>query len=983
MASLDQVIAQIRFALDQLSVKNGHHEFEHLCRHLTKARICSNVLPSTGPVAAGGDQGRDFETFRTYLSSTSIADSTFVGLISQKPLAFACSLEKKEKIPGKIRKDVKTIMSSGSTVEGVYYFCRADIETSKRHKLQEWAQNNYSIDLVIFNGETISELLSDRDIFWIAQKFLSVPSEIYPRSPVDDGNEWYQKTLANYKKTEKQFSNYSDFSNIRIAARHTAYSTELRQDLPFWLCLLERFIEPDVQKQLRRRAIYEIAFISFKGMGTLLGQEEKLREYFNAIPDLEETSDLEDAFVLLNVCISAQPKNSIALTVDETGAWQDTLITKVNDELKKAGTANKKCLLLDIRGHLSLSVNPRQPKRPELEDAFVWWVELIKIVKDAPMFPLERFADRLTQYLEFLDEPSNYDDLTQQVDSLLSKRFGAFIAADKCRDRAVALYDKGKILKAIGQLHKAKFNWFAAETLYGSLLSMLFVSQCYLELGLSFAGKYYALAVASFAWDINREDLKPLLSRALIQAAKCDYYQGSWCGFIDLMDAAIEAHSRFSEDAPNLVKHEDLYRAVFRIITLRAITERLAPELLELVDQKVQEWKLGDAIEKLRPRINETWDDKSIEDTWVRIEKKLFDAPFSDLGQTRVVTWSELGIKWSVIWKNDYHTTKSVEQFIAVLQIFLAELANVDLCLLKTDININVSTSNEAHIEIASLPSHAGRNWIVRLPNYSIEDIPAMEHLQRDVLYVGSNILSEASLLLDEAYQMEIDKCFQNGISMKAFVAKPYELIYWEFISPETFESSDRASKTKPIPSHCFIIKEYDELAWFEGPGPGYSKNTASEMLRNRYRNVMPYIRYTLKQLLSSSDFKSLVDQLHAEGWLDWHVLNTLADVKANTIINKGKEIFRNERIKEHQLQAMLDEPENKNSILLPTSCFTEDKFRFCQITSMLSTLKSYGLKCRQLTPDFMAIEHFLRFRYNYWTDDIKHNDPFVWETSV
>jgi hypothetical protein len=55
-----QIIAQIRFALARLSERNAHHEWEHVCRHLTRERICSNILPATGPVQAGGDQGRDF-----------------------------------------------------------------------------------------------------------------------------------------------------------------------------------------------------------------------------------------------------------------------------------------------------------------------------------------------------------------------------------------------------------------------------------------------------------------------------------------------------------------------------------------------------------------------------------------------------------------------------------------------------------------------------------------------------------------------------------------------------------------------------------------------------------------------------------------------------------------------------------------------------------------------------------------------------------
>jgi hypothetical protein len=196
MASLDQVISQIRFGLEQLSSKNAHHEFEHLCRHLARARICSNILPATCPVSAGGDQGRDFETFRTYLKSTSLADSTFIGLASDKPIAFACSLEKKVKLKGKIESDVQTIISSGSKIEAVHYFCGADLEVAKRHKLKTWARDTYQLELEIYDGTAISELLADREVFWIAERYLSIPAEIFPRAPESEEDEWYSGVLS-------------------------------------------------------------------------------------------------------------------------------------------------------------------------------------------------------------------------------------------------------------------------------------------------------------------------------------------------------------------------------------------------------------------------------------------------------------------------------------------------------------------------------------------------------------------------------------------------------------------------------------------------------------------------------------------------------------------------------------------------------------------------------------------------------------------
>jgi len=56
MADQAQLIAQIRFALEQLSERNAQHEWEHLSRHLARERICANILPATGPVQAGGDR---------------------------------------------------------------------------------------------------------------------------------------------------------------------------------------------------------------------------------------------------------------------------------------------------------------------------------------------------------------------------------------------------------------------------------------------------------------------------------------------------------------------------------------------------------------------------------------------------------------------------------------------------------------------------------------------------------------------------------------------------------------------------------------------------------------------------------------------------------------------------------------------------------------------------------------------------------------
>jgi hypothetical protein len=94
----------IRFALSELSVENGHHDFEHLCRHLTRRKICPNIIPSTGPVSGGGDQGADFETYTVSPSSDSSPVSQFFSRAVEENWLFACSLE--ENYKKKIREDL-------------------------------------------------------------------------------------------------------------------------------------------------------------------------------------------------------------------------------------------------------------------------------------------------------------------------------------------------------------------------------------------------------------------------------------------------------------------------------------------------------------------------------------------------------------------------------------------------------------------------------------------------------------------------------------------------------------------------------------------------------------------------------------------------------------------------------------------------------------------------------------------------------------
>jgi hypothetical protein len=162
--------SQIRYALSQLRSRNGHHEFEHLCRELARVRITPDILPATGPVSAGGDHGRDFETFRTCMQDR--LPGSFLAAGRGQRIVFACTLQR-ENLAAKIRNDLRVI-TDGGPVDRVYFFCEQDIPVTRRHELVEWARQDHGTDIEVIDGQALSELLAAEDCLWIAERYLGV-----------------------------------------------------------------------------------------------------------------------------------------------------------------------------------------------------------------------------------------------------------------------------------------------------------------------------------------------------------------------------------------------------------------------------------------------------------------------------------------------------------------------------------------------------------------------------------------------------------------------------------------------------------------------------------------------------------------------------------------------------------------------------------------------------------------------------------------
>ena len=967
MKSFEEVKKHIKFLLSDLGSKNAHHTFEDVCRHFARQRIGINILPATGPVAKGGDQGRDFETFRTYLKENSTATTSyFTTNVINKTVAFGCTIQK-DKLPAKIKGDIKKIVEQGTPIDGVYYFLSNDLNVSDRHKLQKWALETYKISLEIFDGEALSEQLSGKDLFWIAEELLGISSEVFP--PIEDIE--YEKMKVKWKEKTPQFQNWSEFGEIKAAARRTLYDDDVKHDLQFWVDKLEKYFQLDGSIVLKRKAAYEAVAVHIRGTRKLEGKEALVAAYFS-LGEFNNPVEAEDALVVWSYANTSTKLKTSKFNEDDLKKWKKSIDDYAEAELKKINPVAIQAVLYELKAQLFLHDF-------NIDKAFYWWLKLADLIEETPLFPLEDFSKILTVTVPVIGDHPKYEELINKVDSLLANRVGGFKVADASRDRGIAFYKQGKYIKAINELHKAKIDWFADETLRGSLLSMLLIADWYLELGLIYAAKYYGLAVAYMAAR-SRDDLKSFLPRGLAMVARCEYGQGNWVGFLDMSELVFKTMTAFSPDLDDKTSKVTFDENVLHMANVVGISNAFSVEHGEFSLKRLKSMGMDDWFSELIPTSLKSWSEMARKDLELKLSQELMGKPFSDVGEKRVVIWKQLGITWQVEWKNNLVETSKAEQFIAVLQILLADLSVQDLYLLPVKASVRLNFLDQKKREVKQAHTNSEYIWDITLTNSAPKGIKEIQEYNMETFGIASALIFELSLLPNDRILKKIKEAMKKGVTDKTFIVSSYEVAYRDFVSKEVFEDAGKLTSFPINPVLDFSEPVNKELLWKSDLIPEYLKKDSLENIQNRYSKSLVPVKETLKELKKSAAFQAAVKKLRGEGWKDWHILMSLGSIAINYRLNSARAInpIKMER-KEltDQFMKELSKPEDQASIPVPYSEFGEEAIRLHLYMTMPSTLKHLGLEIKNSTPHKEGLSKFLKDRYNYWDEDIEHENFF------
>ncbi|MFZ2308367.1 MAG: hypothetical protein WAW73_00610 [Rhodoferax sp.] len=973
------LIGQLLFQLDQLSATNSHHEFEHICRHLARETITPNILPATGPVSAGGDEGRDFETFTTFIRKKEVRSSLFRGRGESKPLVFACSITDKSRVKGKIRGDLETICKRESP-HIIYFFSNQNIPIAARLELQRDCAETHKCRLEILDAQAIAEQFTDPAIFWIAEEYLHISNDMFPEPRVAPKSA-YAAARGRWLDQDRTPSTFADFVSVKYGLRAATFRDEYKPDLRRWIQLIEQFLGPGQNEALMRRAKYEICVATLRGLHDLRPRRAMVEEYLADWARWKKTSEIRDTALLLSYASSAVIHREFEFDNEALHRFSVAITGFVDTEIEASKeNPNRQADLLYTRSSLaSLPFLQGTTPTSNLDSQINFWFRLLSVADRAPLFEIESFVDGLTKLTPLLNEHPDFSRLVARADEVLEKRSSGFLVAEKCRDRAFVLMDQEKILSGISELHRAKVKWFTGDTLRATLLAMLLLSSAYRRLGLCWAAKYYAFGAAFIAHRADDDNLKPLFVAALHEIALCNYGAGEWISFSEMIPLILSMHYQYLDDPDNWEEHEKLQATIYHFYIARATSKALNGEsVVTLMNTPLADAAMPEDLRNdiLTPPLDlshiENFSSAKVREA---VQRDLFGVPLCDTGPTRSYVWSALGIQWRIDCKNAYDTVPQVEQFVAILQIALADLSNFDLCLLPTSAAIEVELRAVPRAKIEAIPGNHNSGMRVILPNASKSTPRAVEEMQQDVCNIALAVLTQCSCLSDKDLFRAIDNAFRDGLPSKVFIARPYSELYGQFHDPDTYNTRRNISML-PSDASEYVMPTSPELSWRETPGPGYSLERATVAVLNRYSKSVRPIALTLERLRSRPRFQEWVATHRADGRKDWWILLVLM----NTVVNYRARMLTGGRdvpaMEEYMSKAIHDD-ESADAIEFPEEILYGEEMKMSTAIFTFSTARTWNLKLRSQTPDIDAVERLLKVRYRQDSDDVEHADPF------
>jgi hypothetical protein len=515
------------------------------------------------------------------------------------------------------------------------------------------------------------------------------------------------------------------------------------------------------------------------------------------------------------------------------------------------------------------------------------------------------------------------------------------------------------------EFHRARVDWLGGDTLRGSLLAQLFVAQCYLDLGLPLAARYFWLATAHIA--MRSAELTDLVAPALFGAARADYHDCAWFSSLDLLERAFRAQFLLADDPWDPSRFEYLNYGFLELAIIAACARRLGEPAIGEVDGVIDRLGVASFLHEATAA-NAWWDELTTEELGTRVAAELGRPGFADAGPTRSIAWRALGVEWRLSVRNEYVAVVAAERLAAVMQVVMAELSIRELAIAPTTVRIDIATlePGDPRRRPEFRPSNDGRKWQAWL-------IPASENERgpeafAEALVVVFDVLGDVSLLPSD----QLDELVRTALS-EGIAERFAPMLLYDQVIPTTNEDFNRSRRGegRTLPPHEAHPPEHPDLAWPSSPGPGYELSAAETQVRTRYDAMRRLMPDSITELMRDEAVGQVCASLRDEGWKDWHLLQALTSLVMSFRISLlGLTDFDAIQAEGRRIAQL---PELPGASRMPANLVTLTSMQEALRMSMLVTIRNWPLELHQATPDFPGIERLLAGRYGFWDVDVPH----------
>lgn len=945
--------------------------------------------------------------------------SGFAATASTEPVVIACTTQK-TKLKEKIQSDLAGICAENAAdVKHVAYFSVHPVPAATKHFLQQHARKSHGVGLDVFAGDDLSTLLAEPDLIWVAEYYLDLPTEMLPPLPAGEpAPAWYADLLTTLRSSRGSIvPTPGQQAAIAAGMRHSAFTPEVNADLPEWIDFMAEVLnktdklraasgldEPHELDEMIFRGCYEVAIARLRGLNTLEKTEDLMRRALTIANDAYSPTIVADGAILLTYwggawlagVASAHP-DEISGEVARLQAHAAQLIADTDEDAFPV----RACSLLAASTYLALLPNyaglaargfqpPEEPallpSREELErlagrsasearrdgvdvDAAMALLEhLVRLLPKARPFSVNAIATVFQLHAPSLADHPAYAVVRDGLDEATALVEGDAARAERCRDRALVLYEADRLVEALPDLHAAKLHWFRGETMGGSIMTMQLLAQTYSELGFGCAAKQYAAVAAQVASIAVDESLRPAAADALLTLASHSQSSGLWLDAAALGDGAMTVRSVVLADPFDVDKHPLVGDLIATAGLHLAIIRRFWPELALPYTQELGSgtWNASvqaqaDASEEGLPTTEEELHTFAAANASSRI--------LGDVGDLRTIDFAGLGVVWRIAFANSSADVLAGEAVSAAIQIVLADIAPASPVLASTEVHVRVALSEDApqRGEMSRGGERAGRiELAVTLP-----PTPDTGQDVNGLIAVAVAAIASVHLRPTEELTALVERRIRDGLASKVFFGRPYEDAA-RLLEPQHYARLSGLSR----PPKCDVFQpaQHPSIEPAAVDGPGYDRDASLTAIRSRYQVAQEVLPFTIARLMSHEPARDVFAALRRDGWRDWHILSAILNLVGNERLRAVGVPLEGE-IDIEAARAMMLRPEAEDPVELPLESFSHGQLqKFLEIVVVVCA-QAWQLRPASSTGASSELLGPLRRRYHFFNDDIPHVD--------